>query len=249
MTAPIRVRAGACFGSVSLGAALLAAGPLHAQSLPPKTPAATPAPAHFSAAVRVSTLGIGVEGSVLVAPNIALRAGYNGYSYSRSVSSQGVQYDGKLKLSSVPVLADLYPSKTGSFHLTAGVLFNSSSVTATGKPSGSAQTYTLNGTTFSAADVGTLDGRVTFSKTSPYLGIGFGKPSGGSALQFLFDIGVVFQGKPHLTLNRSGGIVITDPTLSNIINTAIAAQRDKSQSDVNKLQYYPVVSVGFAYHF
>lgn len=239
MTASIYILAGAC-----LGAALLAVGPLHAQSLP-AAPAA--APAHFSAAVRVSTLGIGVEGSVLVAPNIALRAGYNGYNYSRSVSSQGVQYDGKLKLSSVPVLADIYPAKTGSFHLTAGLLFNSSSVTATGKPSG--QTYTLNGTTFSAAEVGNLDGRVTFSKTSPYLGIGFGKPSGGSTLLFLFDVGVVFQGKPHLSLSRSGGIVITDPALNNEINAAIAAQRDKSQSDANKLQYYPVVSVGFAYHF
>ena len=241
MTALVRIPAGACLG------VLLAAGPLFAQSVPAKTPAASPAPTHFSVAVRVSTLGIGVEGSVLVAPNIALRAGYNGYNYSRSVTSQGVQYDGKLKLSSVPVLADAYPSKTGSFHLSAGLLFNSSSITATGKPSG--QTYTFNGMTYSAADVGTLDGRVTFSKTSPYLGIGFGKPSGGSALQFLFDVGVVFQGKPHLSLSRSGGIAITDPTLSDMINAAIAAQRDKSQSDANKLQYYPVVSVGFAYHF
>ncbi len=240
MTVSIHAPAGIC-----AGAALLAAGPLSAQSVPPKTPV----PTHFSAAVRVSTLGIGVEGSVLVAPNIALRAGYNGYHYSRSVTSQGVQYDGKLKLSSVPVLADFYPSRTGSFHLSAGVLFNSSSVTATGKPSGSAQTYTFNGMTYSAADVGSLDGRVTFSKTSPYLGLGFGRPSGGSALQFLFDVGVVFQGKPHLSLSRSGGAAITDPTLSSMIDTAIAAQRDKSQSDANKLQYYPVVSVGFAYHF
>ena len=227
---------------------VLPAAPLCAQ-----TPAAAPAskmPVMASVAVRVSTLGIGPEASVLVAPNIALRAGYNGYNYSRSVNSQGISYDGKLKLSSVPLLADIYPSKQGSFHLTAGVLFNSSSVTATGKPSsGSTQTYTLNGTTFNASDVGSLDGRVTFSKTSPYLGIGFGKPAGGSMLQFLFDVGVVFQGKPHLTLSRSGGVAITDPTLSSMIDTAIAAQRDKSQSHVNKLQYYPVVSVGLAYHF
>lgn len=234
-----------------LAAVLFAAAPLHAQS-PAKTPAAAsdaPKPGLFSVQARVSTLGLGIEGSVLVAPNVALRAGYNGYDYSRSVSSQGVDYRGKLKLSSVPVLADVYPSKNGSFHLSAGLLFNSSSVTATGKPENGGQTYTLNGTTYSAADVGSLNGRVTFSKTSPYLGIGFGKPSGGSMLQFLFDVGVVFEGKPHLSLDRTGGITITDPTLSSMIDAAIAAQRDKSQSDVNKLQYYPVVSVGLAYHF
>ncbi len=232
--------------------ALLPAVPLYAQATPAGTPAAVraaKAPAQFSAAIRVSTLGIGPEVSVLTAPNVALRIGYNGTNYSRSVSSQGIDYDGKLKLSSVPALADVYPSKQGSFHLTAGLLFNSSSVTATGKPSGSTQTYTLNGMTFNAADVGSLNGRVTFSKTSPYLGIGFGKPAGGSMLQFLFDVGVAFQGKPHLTLGRSGGVTITDPALNTMINTAIAAQQSKSQSDANKLQYYPVVSVGLAYHF
>ena len=171
------------------------------------------APLKISLAARVSTLGVGIEGSLLVAPVLALRVGYNGYSYSRTQTSQDVTYDGKLKLSNVTALADLYPSKSGSFHLTGGLVFNSNTITAHGKPSGSGstQTYTLNGTTYSAADVGSLDGRATFSKTAPYLGIGFGKPAGSSPVQFLFDVGVVFQGKPHLSLTRSGGLTVTDP--------------------------------------
>ncbi len=204
-----------------------------------------------SVAVRVSTLGVGVEGSILAAPNVALRLGYSGYSYSHTQTSKDVMYDGKLKLSSVSALADVYPSKSGTFHVTAGLVFNSNTITAHGKPNvmGGAQTYTLNGMTFSAADVGTLDDRASFSHTAPYLGIGFGKPAGSSPVEFLFDIGVVFQGKPHLSLARSGGISITDPTLSAQINAAINAQRDQTQSDLNKFQYYPVVSVGLAYHF
>ncbi len=223
------------------------AAPLYAQSAAAKTKPAVNA----SLAVRVSTLGIGVEGSVLAAPNVALRLGYNGYSYSRTATSQDVTYDGKLKLSSVSALADIYPSKSGTFHLTAGLVFNSNEITASGKPSltNGTQTYTLNGMTFNASDVGTLDGRASFSHTAPYLGIGFGKPAGSSPVQFLFDVGVVFQGKPHLSLARNGGIVIADPTLNDQINAAINAQRDKSQSDLNKFQYYPVVSVGLAYHF
>jgi len=226
---------------VGVGTAALGADP----AAPPSAP-----PVKASVAVRVSTLGLGLEGSVLVTPNLALRAGYNGYTYSHAENYQDIDYDGKLKLSSVPVFADLYPSANSGFHVTAGILFNSNTLTAHGKPSVSAgtQTYTLNGTAYSAADVGSLDGRVSFSKTSPYLGIGFGKPSGGgSMLQFLFDVGIVFQGKPNLTLSRSGGT--TDPTLSSLINTAVSAQRDKTQSDVNKFQYYPVLSFGLAYHF
>ena len=219
--------------------------PIFAQAAAAGTKSATPA----AVAVRISTLGVGIEAAALVAPNVALRVGYSGYSYSRTQTSQDVSYDAKLKLSSVSALADVYPSKSGTFHLTGGLLFNSNKITATGRPMGAAQTYTLNGTTYSAADVGTLDGAASFSKTAPYLGIGFGKPGGGGAVQFLFDVGVVFQGKPRLSLARNGGINITNPTLSDQINAAVAAQRDKTQSDINKFQYYPVVSVGLAYHF
>ncbi len=214
--------------------------------------AAKPKPAvNASVAVRVGTLGVGVEAGILAVPNVALRLGYSGYSYSHTQTSKDVTYDGKLKLSSVSALADVYPSKSGTFHLTAGLVFNSNTITATGKPNitNGAQTYTLNGMTFNASDVGTLDGRASFSKTAPYLGLGFGKPSGSSPVQFLFDIGVVFQGKPRLSLARNGGIAITNPALSDQINAAINAQRDKTQSDLNKFQYYPVVSVGLAYRF
>lgn len=224
---------------------MIAHVPLAAQAAKPKSAV------NASVAVRAGTLGIGVEAGVLAAPNVALRLGYSGYSYSRTQTSKDVMYDGKLKLSSVSALADVYPSKSGTFHFTAGLVFNSNTITAHGKPNGTngAQTYTLNGMTFSASDVGTLDGRASFSHTAPYLGIGFGKPAGSSPVQFLLDLGVVFQGKPHLSLARNGGIAVTNPTLSDQINAAINAQRDRTQSDFNKFQYYPVVSVGLAYHF
>ena len=229
------------------------AAPLVLQAAPiqPKPAAQSKPAAHASVAVRVSTLGLGVKASVLAGPNVALRLGYSGYSYSRTQTSKDVSYDGHLKLSSVSALADVYPSKSGTFHLTGGLLFNSNRITATGKPSSidGTQTYTLNGMTYTAADVGTLDGRASFQKTAPYLGLGFGKPAGASPVQFLFDLGVVFQGKPHLSLARNGGINVTNPTLSQQINAAVNAQRDQTQSDLNKFQYYPVVSVGLAYHF
>jgi len=242
-----------------MGAALasLGAAPLFAQApaAPPPSSPAPPAadsktPVKVSVAARISTLGLGLEASALVTPNVAVRIGYNGYTYSHSASYQGVDYDGKLKLSSVPVLADLYPSQHSGFHVTAGFLFNSNTLTAHGKPSvtGDTQTFTLNNNTYNVGDVGGLDGRVTFSKTSPYLGIGFGKPSGGgSMLQLLFDLGVVFQGKPNLSLTRSGGTI--DPVLASMIDADLSAQRDKTRSDLNKFQYYPVVSFGAAYHF
>lgn len=40
-----------------------------------------------------------------------------------------------------------------------------------------------------------------------------------------------------------------NPTLSDQINATVNAQRDTTQSDINKFQYYPVVSIGLAYRF
>ena len=42
---------------------------------------------------------------------IALRLGYNGFSYNRTQTYQAVDYDAKLKMSSVAALADFYPGK------------------------------------------------------------------------------------------------------------------------------------------
>ena len=90
---------------------------------------------------------------------------------------------------------------------------------ATVKPSssGEAQTYQFNGF------------------TRPY--------GGGSGLKIVTEFGVVFQGKPHLSLDRSGGIANAQ------LDTDLAVQRDKTQSDVNKFRYYPVAAIGIAYTF
>lgn len=230
------------------------AKPLLAQTpaaAPPAAPAApAKAPLSFGVSARVSTLGLGLEVGTQLNDYVALRLGYNGYSYRHSAAYQSVDYDAKLKLSSVSALADLYAGPHTGLHLTGGFLFNSSKVTALGKPGGdgASQTYQLNSTAYAAGDVGSLNGSLTFNKVSPYLGIGFSRPyGGGSGLSFISEIGIVFQGKPKLSLTRSGGT--TDPTLGATINSDLSAQQDKTQSDVNKFQYYPVVSFGLAYHF
>ena len=203
-------------------------------------------PLQFGVTARVSTLGLGVEVGTQINDFVALRLGYNGFSYNRTQTYQAVDYDAKLKMSSVAALADFYPGKRTGLHLTAGFLFNNNKVEATGKPSssGEAQTYQFNGVTYSASDVGSLNGSLAFNKTSPYLGFGFTRPYGGeSGLKIVTEFGVVFQGKPHLSLDRSGGIANAQ------LDTDLAAQRDKTQSDVNKFQYYPVAAIGIAYTF
>lgn len=212
--------------------------PLHAQDSPAKTPA------DMAVAARISTLGLGLEVSKQVNPNLAARLGFNTYSYSHDFTSSDITYGGHLKLQSIAALADLYPAQHSAFHVTAGLLINNNKLSGTGRANGQGQ-FTINGHTYSAGDVGTLNGSVTFpNKIAPYLGIGFGKPAGGgSQLQLLADIGVVFQGKPRLSLSA------TNPGNNPSLTSDVNAQREQSQHDVNKFNLYPVVSLGLAYHF
>ena len=126
-------------------------------------------PLQFGVNARVSTLGLDVKVGTQINDFVALRLGYNGFSYNRTQTYQAVDYDAKLKMSSVTALADFYPGKRTGLHLTAGFLFNNNKVEATGKPSNSseAQTYQFNGVTYSASDVGSLNGSPAFNKTSP----------------------------------------------------------------------------------
>jgi hypothetical protein len=212
----------------------------HAQT--PKTPA-VPTSSDASVTFRVSTLGLGLELGKQFSSHFAGRLGFNNYSLSRNATYESVPYSAKLKLNSVSALADYYPSEHGSFHLTGGLVIDNNRLSGTGKPSGS-ETYTINGQTYTVTEVGTLSGSATFNKYVPYFGIGFGRPdTGGSPLRLLLDIGVVLQGKPDLSLTASGAAA--DPSLASDVQ----AVREKTQSDLDKFQVYPVVSVGLAYHF
>jgi len=188
-------------------------------------------------AVRAGTLGIGIEGSALVSPNVAVRIGYNDYSFSHSATYQNVDYSGKLSLNNEELLANLYPTKKTTFHFTAGVIFNNNQITGnSGGP------VTLSGTQYPTG----LNAKVKFPSAAPYLGIGFGKPAAkGSALSFLFDIGAVFQGKASVSLNPTDPANVSgSSTFPGDLNTL----RNNTQSDLNKyFQIYPVISIGLAY--
>src|SRR5579875_3026535 len=63
--------------------------------------------------VGISPLGIGVQAATPLAGHINLRAGANFFSYSRSFTSDGINYDGSLSLRSFDALLDLFPFHGG----------------------------------------------------------------------------------------------------------------------------------------
>ena len=199
--------------------------------------------ADAAVAVRLSTLGFGIEASKWLVSHVTARVGANFGSFSKNgKESSDISYDIHLKFKAVEALIDLSPSARGNFHFTAGLLTNPVKLTGTGVPTGG--TFDINDHTYTSAQVGTLSAEAKFPGASPYFGIGFGTGARkGGRVKFVFDLGASI-GKAKLVLNATGA--------SN--NTQLAAdlqaQQQKTQDDLDKYaKVYPVLSFGLAFHF
>ena len=203
--------------------------------------------ADVSLGLRAGTLGLGGELSYAVSQRVALRLGADTYSPKTvTLTQQDIDYDAKAKLRTGSLLIDWFPF-ANNFRISLGAMVNQNKVTATGKPAGGS--FTLNGQTFNAADVGTLSADVTFKRSVPYFGFGYGRPINGG-LSFISDLGVMFQGSPKATLSAScGGAAPPGSAQCDQIRSAVAGEEATVNDDIAKFKYYPVFSIGLAYTF
>ncbi len=195
----------------------------------------------FALSAKAGTLGLGLEAAASINTHFDARVGVNAFIRGYSGTESDIKYDIDLTLLSFAGLIDWYPTQAG-FRLTGGVLLNKNSLDLKATSSAS---YDIGGTTYTAAEVGTLKGELDFKDLAPYAGIGWGKHFGRkSSWSLNFDLGVMFQGSPKLDYT-------TDGTLSS--NAAFRADLDREMQDakdeLDKFKYYPVVSVGVTYRF
>ena len=188
--------------------------------------------------LKAGTLGAGVEMSKSLGDKFSAGLGFNSYNYKTTDSASGIDYDYKLELQSASLLANYHPF-SGAFRFTGGVLYNNNELKLTGKPS-AGSTYTINGVTYTAAQVGTLTGTLTFNKTAPYLGLGWGNRP-GSKLGLSADIGALYQGSPKLSLSATGSVTGLSSNLEQ--------ERKSAEEDLGSFKWYPVLSLGVYFRF
>ena len=212
---------------------------------------------HFGLAVAASSLGAGIQAATGITHNANIRVGINIFDYNDTFISDGIHYNGELRLRSVQATWDQF---FGPVHISPGLLIydgNSGNANAAVPPS---QSFTLSGTTFYSGSSNPVSGTGTVSsnKAAPMILIGFGNllPRGGRHFGFNIEAGVVFQGSPNARLNLGGTTCFdsaqracantaTDPT----VQAAVQAEQTKLNHDLNPFRFYPVVSIGFGYKF
>ena len=184
-------------------------------------------------------LGLGVEVNKLIFGHLGVRAGYSTSSFSINHTISNLNLAATLKLQGAPLLVDVYPFSRGPFHLSGGVLLTTPQLTGTAQPQ-SGGTFKLNGTQYTAAQVGTLHGSVKWPSGAPYFGLGFGTPARKSLFAATFNFGAVVS-KANVGLTSTGG------TGGGNFQSDLQAQQASMQSSVHKLPVFPVFSGGFLF--
>ena len=194
--------------------------------------------------IRAGTTGIGGDVAWGIAPTLSARLGYSALRWSRDVSTDGVRYDGTLKLSNLSGLLDFSP--LGPFRLTGGLVYNDNRYDMRGEPDGA--TYRLGGRTYTTADIGSLSGTVSSGRSlAPYLGVGYGNVS-GMGVNFYADAGILFQGSPRARLSASCGPSLGAAACSQL-QSDVAAEQGRLEDRLKRFRYYPVLNVGVTIGF
>lgn len=204
------------------------------------------AAADFGAAVKAGTLGLGLEARWdPPIPWFDLRIGANSYDYSDKAGYAGVDYDATLALDSY-YLTTNFKFPASPFRLTLGAFSNGNEVQLTSEGTGGLN-FAIGGVSFQEADVGTLESVVSFSSTSPYLGVGFDFELFGKAGLNL-DFGVLWQGEPTVTLEASG-LDSAPAQIQTALGQALEIERAELEDEMSSLKAWPVVSIAFVYNF
>ena len=119
---------------------------------------------------------------------------------------------------------------------------NNNEVNVLATPAGS---YDIGGTTYSAADVGNMSGKIDFNSLAPYAGMGWGNALGkDKRWGIVFDLGVVFQGSPNVDLTTNGLLANNAGFLAKL-----AQEEQELKDELDEFDMYPVVSLGITYKF
>lgn len=190
---------------------------------------------------RASSLGLGVELTAGLSDRLNVRVGGNMFDYDRRLDVDENTFDIDLEFRSYTALVDVHPS-AGGFRLSGGFVANGNEAGMVGR---STDSYVLGGTTYSAAAIGALTGSVDFKKAAAYAGIGWGNAvRDGRTWGLVFDLGVVFQGAPDITLGATGPIAASPEFQADLRQEELDLE-----DDAREFRYYPVISLGLSYKF
>ncbi len=201
---------------------------------------------HLGVAVTGGFGGIGADFGIGINDWIGARATLAGFSINHNGDyGTSVSWDAKLKLFQAGALLDVYPF-AGGFRLSAGIINDGNKFTLNGQPNGG--NFTFNGNSYASSEITGANASVGWSKSVPYLGLGWGNLGGSRGLHFTSDIGILFTGSPSATITVGCAPSVPAATCTQL-QSDVQAEQAKMQNDVHKLTVWPVARFGVGFAF
>lgn len=199
--------------------------------------------ADFGLYGTAGTLGLGGGVAATFNSNFGARLGYTTYEHDvDDIEETDLTFDGTVDLGGAQALLDWYPFG-GGFRVTVGAV-QGPEISARARPI--ADTYTFDGVTYSADDIGQATGTAEFDSFAPYVGFGFGRAlSADGRFAFTADLGLAFTGAADVKLN----VTCQDATVCAQLEDDVAAEQAELQKEADKFDYWPVLSIGVSYRF
>lgn len=195
-----------------------------------------------AAGLNIGTPGVGVQIAANLSDLFVVRGAVDGLSLSRDEDYSDVAYNGKAKLLTGGLFADLHAGG-GALFVSGGAYVGKRRIDLRAQPTASVD---IGGQTFTPAQVGRLDGEAKLSKFQPFVGVGFDNTFVGErGWGFRALAGVSFSKRREVNLTASGG------TLSNDANfqTRLRAEEADARNDAKDFKYFPVLQVGVTRRF
>lgn len=167
--------------------------------------AAAPAQAEFGIGINLGTNGFGVEAKQSLSPSFDLRFGFSGLTYDFEYEYDDVDYEAEQSLGVTSVMLDWRPAQ-GMFRMTVGALYYNDVQNLEAVPEPNPFVfYNIGNGYYNYTQIGVLNGKVSWHRGAPYLGVGWDFLRNKKGLGFSVDVGVYYRGEPDVSLTASAG--------------------------------------------
>lgn len=199
---------------------------------------------------RAGTWGYGGEVGLQLHKRFNVRAVMSGAQVNVIEELDDIEFDITADLGAAGVQADLFPLFAGVY-LTGGVFSNASNVTLTAMPNEGLTLgpFDINGVeipavTYTAEEVGRLDGTIEFEDVATYVGLGWTGRVPLTMLELFAEGGAYFQGDAVVRYEASG-LAAQDPQFL----ADLAAEAQLVEDELNQFGFTPAVNLGLRLRF
>ena len=197
-----------------------------------------PQESYYNVALKVGTLGVGVDFSIPITDYLNARLNINGFSYSDTMTENGIDYSATATLLTAGLLLDYYPMASNAFRVSAGVYYNGNQLEGDADVNSA---ITLNGISYAVGNLNALAIETKANEVAPYIGIGWGNKGNEKGWGFSVDVGAMYHGEI--------GIDATVTTALPAVASDVEIERASLENDMSDYSFYPVIMLGVTYTF